>query len=426
MKTGLKEVNSFTRELDVTVAWENLSNGFEKEFKKAQSTFELKGFRKGKVPLNIVKKNLLPSIEAHFAEHALNEYYRKALDELDLNPINQAQINKLHFHEGCDLEFVAEFEVTPVVKLPKYDKKFKIKTTRYMASTDDIDAALKEIRERHSTIKTIEDGAASGHFVNGDFQELDAAGNAIDGRKIEKQYIKLGEAAFSGDAEKAFHGAKAGDEVKSEITYEEDKKVTYLVNVHKVEEQVLPELDEEFAVLADPEVKTMDELNSKLEAQIQTSLDNEHEKEIQKEVMDYFVKKSKLDAPTSMIENYLTHVVDDVKSKNQNNQPIDEENLKNAYKETAESSVKWYLIKDAIISEAGLDVSKDLVQTKIDEFIEQNPKQKNEIKKFYRKSGNKEKLYEDLLNETLFKHINEFVTNKISEKSTAELKKGKK
>ena len=170
----------------------------------------------------------------------------------------------------------------------------------------------------------------------------------------------------------------------------------------------------------------MDELNSKLETQIQTSLDNEHEKEIQKEVMDYFVKKSKLDAPLSMIENYLTHVLDDVKSKNQNNQPIDEANLKNAYKETAESSVKWYLIKDAIITSSGIDVSKDLVQTKIDEFIQENPKQKNEIKKFYRNSENKEKLYEDLLNETLFKHINEFTTNKISEKSTAELKKGKK
>ena len=426
MKTGLKEVNSFTRELDVTVPWEKLSPAFEKEFKKAQSRFELKGFRKGKVPLNIVKKNLLPSIEANFAEHSLNEYYRKALDELDLNPINQAQINKLHFHEGCDLEFVAEFEVSPEVKLPKYDKKFKIKTTRYMASSDDIHAALKEIRERHSTIKTIEDGAVTGHFINGDFQELDDTGNPIGGRKIEKQYIKLGEAAFSGEAEKVFYGAKAGDQVTSEITSEDDKKVTYLVDVHKVETQILPELDDDFAVLADPEVKTMDELNSKLETQIQTSLDNEHEKEIQKEVMDYFVKKSKLDAPLSMIENYLTHVLDDVKSKNKNNQPIDEENLKNAYKETAESSVKWYLIKDAIITSSGLEVSKDLVQTKIDEFIEQNPKQKNEIKKFYRNSENKEKLYEDLLNEKLFKYINEFVTNKISKKSTAELKKGRK
>ena len=295
-----------------------------------------------------------------------------------------------------------------------------------MASSDDLDAALKEIRERHSTIKTIDGGAKTGHFINGDFQELNENGDEIEGRKVEKQYIKLGEAAFSGDAEKAFHGAKPGETVTTEITYEEDKKVTYLVNIHKVEEQVLPELDNEFAVLADPEVKTMDELNSKLEVQIQTSLDKEHQKEIQKEVMNYFVKKSKLDAPTSMVENYLSHLVDDVKSKNQNNQPIDEQNLKNAYRETAESSVKWYLIKDAIISESGLDVSRDLVQSKIDEFINQNPSQKDDIKKFYRKSENKNKLYEDLLNEKLFTHINEFTTNKISEKSTAELKKGKK
>ena len=425
MKTGLKEVNSFTRELDVIVPWDKLSEGFEKEFKKAQSTFELKGFRKGKVPLNIVRKNLLPSLEAHFAQNSLNEYYRKALDELELNPINQAKINKLHFHEGCDLEFVAEFEVTPAIKLPKYDK-IKIKTIRYLASSDDIDMALKDIRERHSTIKTIEDGAKKGHFINGDFQELDATGNAIDGRKIEKQYIKLGEAAFVGDAEKPFYGAKPGDEVISELTHEADKKIVYLVNVHKVEEQILPELDDEFAVLADPEARTMDELKSKLETQIQVSLDSEHEKEIQKEVVNFFVKKSKLDPPASMVQNYLTHVIDDIKNKNQNNQPIDEENIKNAYRETAESSVKWYLIKEALISELGIDVSDDLIQAKIDEFIMQSPKQKDDIKKFYRKSKNIEKLYSDLLNESLIKHLSKFITNKIFEKSTAELKKGKK
>jgi hypothetical protein len=66
------------------------------------------------------------------------------------------------------------------------------------------------------------------------------------------------------------------------------------------------------------------------------------------------------------------------------------------------------------------------VQAKIDEFIKKKPKQKNEIMKFYRQSKNKEKLFEDLLNESLFKHLKEFATNKISEKPTTELKKGKK
>ena len=426
MKTEIKKINSYTKEIDVVVKWDQISNQFENEFLKAQSSFELKGFRKGKVPRNIVKKSLLPSLEAQFAEKALNEYYRKALKELNLVPINQAKINKLAFNEGKDLEFSAEFEVVPEIKLPKYEKKFKIKTTKYIASDNDLESALKEIRERHSTIKLIEDGAKTGHFINGDFQELDNNGDPIEGRKVEKQYIKLGESAFSGNAEKPFHGAKSGDSVKSEITYEKDKKVNYIVQIHKVEEQVLPELNDDFASLADPEIKTLEELNKKLRTQIQNSLDKEFEKEIQKEVIDYFVKKSKLEAPKSMIDNYLTHVIDDVKNRNQNNQPIDENNLRNAYKETAESSVKWYLIKDTIIDNTKLEVSKESMQKKIDTFIEQNPSQKNDIKKFYRQSDNKNKLYEDMLNEKLFTYMNDFIINKISEKSTDEIKKGKK
>ncbi len=425
MKTGLKEVNSYTRELNVSVAWEKLSTQFENEVKKAQSTYDLKGFRKGKVPLSIVKKNLLPSIEAHFAEHSLNDYYRKALDEHKLIPINQAQISKLHFHEGCDLEFTAEFEVSPEVKLPNYEKKFKIKTTLYKPTSEDVEMSLKDVREKHSTIKTIDDGAKSGHFINGDFQELDEKGNAIAGRKLEKQYIKLGEAVFAGKAEKPFIGAKPGDDITVELKLD-DKKVSYHVLVHKVEEQLLPELDDEFAKLADPDVKNMSELEEKVESQIQESLNREHEKEVQKEIMDYFVKKSKLDAPKSMIDNYLFHVIEDIKKQDPNKQDVDEEQVKKSYAETADWSVKWYLIKDAIISTAKLDVSKEKTQEKIDEFIEKNPQQKKEIKKFYAQNQNREKLYEDLLNEELFNHLKEFATNKVTEKSTAELKKGKK
>ena len=425
MKTGLKEVNSYTRELNVSVEWEKLSAQFENEVKKAQSTYDLKGFRKGKVPLRIVKQNLLPSIEAHFAENSLNDYYRRALDELKLHPINQAQISKLDFHEGSDLKFTAEFEVSPEVKLPNYEKKFKIKTTLYKPTSEDVEMSLKDVREKHSTIKTIDEGAKSGHFINGDFQELDEKGNAIAGRKLEKQYIKLGEAAFAGKAEKPFIGAKPEDEITVELELD-DKKVSYQVIVHKVEEQILPELDDEFAKLADPDVKNMLELEEKVEKQIQESLNREHEKEVQKEIMDYFVKKSKLDAPKSMIDNYLLHVIEDIKKQDPNKQVVDEEQIKKSYAETADWSVKWYLIKDTIISTSQLDVSKDKIQEKIDEFIEKNPDQKKEIKKFYAQNQNREKLYEDLLNTELFNHLKEFATNKVTEKSTAELKKGKK
>ena len=75
MKTDIKEINSYTRQLDVTVEWDSIENEYQEEFNKARSRYNIPGFRKGKVPEKIVKRNLGPSIEASFAENSLNEYY---------------------------------------------------------------------------------------------------------------------------------------------------------------------------------------------------------------------------------------------------------------------------------------------------------------------------------------------------------------
>ena len=109
MKTDLKEINSYTRQLNVIVEWDSIENEYNEEFNKARSRYNIPGFRKGKVPEKIVKKNLGSAIEANFAEHSLNEYYRQALEELEITPINQATINNLNFKEGLDLSFTAKF-----------------------------------------------------------------------------------------------------------------------------------------------------------------------------------------------------------------------------------------------------------------------------------------------------------------------------
>ena len=77
MKVNIKDKNSFTKELNISVEWDDLSDDFDVEFNKAKSKYQIPGFRKGKVPLNIVKKNLQPSIEAQFVESSINKYYQK-------------------------------------------------------------------------------------------------------------------------------------------------------------------------------------------------------------------------------------------------------------------------------------------------------------------------------------------------------------
>ena len=419
METNLKEINSYTRQLDITIAWELIQDEYEKEFSRARSSFSMKGFRKGKVPEQIVKKNLGPSIEAHFAEDSINSYYRQALDELKLAPINQASIDNLEFREGLALSFSARFEVNPEIMLPKYQKKFKIKAVRYMAGSEDIEQALTQYQEQHASIKTIESGAETGHFIRGDFNVLDDSGLPIVGSKMENQYIRLGFGLFKEDTEKVFIGAKEGDEVTVSIQNKENT-VKYHVKINRVEEQILPDIDDELAKTINENTNTLTELKNVIKDELQASLDNDHKELVRKEIIDYFVQNTKVEAPESMVSLYLDQIKDDLEKKNQ---PFDEKQMKENYQSHSEWNIKWYLIKDQIIENEALDISDEELDGKIQDTISKNQKNETQIKSFYKQSKNKQQLFSKMLIDKLFARLSEFAKVKVVEESTNELRK---
>ena len=419
METNLKEINSYTRQLDITIAWELIQDEYEKEFSRARSSFSMKGFRKGKVPEQIVKKNLGPSIEAHFAEDSINSYYRQALDELKLAPINQASIDNLEFREGLALSFSARFEVNPEIILPKYQKKFKIKAVRYMAGSEDIEQALTQYQEQHASIKTIESGAESGHFIRGDINVLDDSGLPIVGSKMENQYIRLGFGLFKEDAEKVFIGAIEGDEVTVSIPNKENI-VKYHVKINRVEEQILPDIDDELAKTINENTNTLTELKNVIKDELQASLDNDHKELVRKEIIDYFVQNTKVEAPESMVSLYLEQIKDDLEKRNQ---PFDEKQMKENYQSHSEWNIKWYLIKDQIIENEALDISDEELDGKIQDTISKNQKNETQIKSFYKQSKNKQQLFSKMLIDKLFARLSEFAKVKVVEESTNELRK---
>jgi trigger factor len=377
------------------------------------------GFRKGKVPETIVKKNLGPSIEANFAENSINTYYRKALEELQLIPINQAAIDNLNFQEGLDLSFTARFEVHPEIKLPKYQRKFKIKAVRYLPEKEDVEQALVQYQEQHATIKTIDSGAESGHFIRGDFQVLDESGLPVVGSKMENQYIRLGFGLFKDETEKVFVGTKEGDEVAVTIKGK-DKPLQYQVQINRVEEQILPDLDDELAKSVNEKLNTLEELKNQIKQELQTSLDNDHKELIKKETINYFVENSKVDAPESMVSMYLDQIKEDL---NKRDQKYEEEEMKENYQSHAVWNIKWYLIKDQIIENESLDISEEEITGKIDELLSQNNGNEDKITAYYNQSKNKQHLHNEMLNDKLFKRLADYAKVKVVEESTNELRK---
>ena len=424
MDIKLNKINSFKRELCVSVPWDDLKNSYQNTFNKYISNYTPKGGRKGKLNSFQMKQFKLEhstSIDMTFKEDAMNEFYRKALEQESIQPINKAEITKLEFKEGGALEFVAIFEVTPLIKLPNYKKKYKINTIKYIASDQDVNMSLNEVQEKFSKLEEIKSKAETGHFINGDFQELNESGDPIPDKIMKNQYIKLGSGNFTGKFEKDFIGSKSGETIKTSINIG-NKEVPYQVSIKKIENQIMPEVDDELAKKVDPKVKNLKDLRNKIRDNIQSSLDQEHKKTIQNAIIDYFTKKTKVDSPASMIDNYMEYIIQDMKQKDAT---LDEEKIKNEYYDMAEKNVQWYLIKNELIKSNNLKISNKEIDQKIDEFINQSKEQEKQIKEFYKKDENLNNLYEQLLNDKLFEQIGEFAINKITEKSTSHLRKEK-
>ena len=157
------------------------------------------------------------------------------------------------------------------------------------------------------------------------------------------------------DAEKVFLSAKEGDKVTVTISGEE-KPVTYRVTISRVEEQILPDLDDELAKTVNKNTSTLEELKQLIKDQIQASLDKDHKEAVRKEIINYFVENSEVEAPDSMVERYLEQIKDDLKKRNQ---PFEQKQLEENYKSHAEWNIKWYLLKDLLIENESLELSEE-------------------------------------------------------------------
>ena len=424
MKTKINKKDGFTRTLEVTVPWESLEQDYKGYFKSQSKKYEIPGFRAGKVPLHIVKKNIGPAIEANFAESSLNKYYMEALSELKINPINQAQITDLDFKENSDLKFTAVFEVRPDFNLPKnYSKNIKVSLNKYLVSDNDIEHSLNELRLSQAKLKS-QDIAKLGYYVNADFQELDDQGIAIIGSKLENQYVKLGEGNFTEEFSKNIIGKKVADKIVVELPYGENKISKFEMEIKRIEEQVLPELNDEFAQSVAKDLKSIDDLKLRLKENIEKNLDDDYKKRLHDKIIDYFIEKTKLEVPKSMTESFLENLFENEK-KNPKNKDINEKDFKEKMYPYAEKNVKWLFIRNKLIDVEKIIVKDSDVEKFIKDAIKNSKSQESEIKEFYSNDENRSNLKSNLSTNNLFSKLSDYATIKIAEKSTDELRENK-
>ena len=414
-----KKINDFTYELSIKANWEDIKNDFVTAKKKVAKEIKLPGFRKGKVPENILMSQYINSVEMGFVQEFCEKYYIMALQKEELTPINQAQLKDIDFSYENDLSFKSEFEIEPSIKLPKFKKNMvSVEKINFISNQEEVDKTIENILNSQAKAEQIEKGSKDGDFLIVDMQELDDSGLPIIGKK-EKKYIAIGQDPIIEDKAKSFISKNKGDKVVIKIDMGDGEK-NYEFSIEAIQRRVPPKLDDEFVKQMDPNCKNVNEWKEN----VHKSIDNEYKRKsdemFNSSLIDQFVKIVNPVLPTSMLDNYLNNIVKEVK-QNQNNQDVDENQIREQYKQFAENNLKWFLLRKAIISNNELSVSTKDVDDFIKEALEKNESQKAEIERFYKKESNKNKLADDLLDQKIIEMLKEHSKIKNKEQKTSEL-----
>lgn len=232
-----------------------LLNAKNKALAKLAPQVKVPGFRPGRAPAAVVEKQLDPNtVSQETLDIVLNDLYSTAIDELKLRPVAPPQVSLTKFVPYTDVEFEASVEIVGNIKLGKY-KDLKIVKEKPEITAKDVTEVLSRLQQQMAEYKEVDRVAKDGDRVWVDFDGVDTKGEPIEGAKGKDYPLVLGSNTFIPGFEKNLIGVKAKDTKEFTISFPKDygvkslqlKKVTFTVNINKVEEVILPAIDTDFS-----------------------------------------------------------------------------------------------------------------------------------------------------------------------------------
>ncbi len=290
----------------------------DKAFKKTGKNITVPGFRKGKAPRKMIEKLYGEGV---FFEEAFNIIYpdamEMAVEKSGIKPVGRADVDLGDPAEEGGLTIIAKVPVEPEVELGEY-KGIEVEKETVKVLQDDVKAELNRMAQRNARTETVERKAKKNDTVDIDFEGF-VDGVPFEGGKAEHHELTLGSGAFIPGFEDQLIGCKAGDEKDIVVTFPEEyhakelagKEATFKCKVHKVEETILPEIDDEFAKDVSDTCETLDdlkkEITERLKAERQEAADNAFEEK----VLDAVIDGMKADIPAAMIDAQVDTIVQD-------------------------------------------------------------------------------------------------------------------
>ena len=379
--------------------------------KKLSQEFKVPGFRKGKVPRQIIESRIgKDAIRQRMLEEALPRLYTDAAKEESLQPVATPDIEVIDF-EGDSLSFAATVEVRPEVTVPNY-KEMEIQRPSVKATREEIDDRLDVLRKRFSTLEPVSREAEPGDHVLIDVMTT-LHDQKVDEASANDFMYELGSATLAPEMDAELTGKRAGDIVKFNTTLPErlsaelgGKDVTMTVIVKEVNAKRLPDIDDDFAKTAS-EFDSMDELEGEIRARIEEYKGVQADREIRNRLLDELIDLAEVPVPESLVvaesearmESLLREVRQHGMSLPDYLQVVNmtEEDLRAAQRRAAERSIGADFLLDEVAKAEGMTVTRGELDEEVENLSKRAGKTPEELRSDIIKAGRVEALAGDIL-----------------------------
>ena len=399
MSLQVEKLEGNMAKLTIEASAEEFEQAIEKAYQKEKSKISVPGFRKGKVPRQMIEKMYGKEV---FYEGAANNLipsaYAKAVDECEEEIVSQPVIDVVQAEAGKPFIFTAEVALKPEVKLGTY-KGIKVEKADLTVTDEEVDAKINEERESNARTITVEDRAVKdGDMTVIDFEGF-VDGVAFEGGKGENYPLTIGSGSFIPGFEEQLVGAELNKEVEVNVTFPEDyhaadlagKAAVFKCTVKEIKEKELPALDDEFASEVS-EFDTLAEYKEDVKKQLAEKKEIEANSKNEDAVVAKVVENATMEIPEPMIESQVQNMINDYARRMQSQGlSLDQymkftgmtlKDLQDQTKPQAETRIRTRLTLEAVVKAENIQVADEEVEKELQEMADAYKMELEKVKSF--------------------------------------------
>jgi len=376
LETQILTLDGCKREVKITLAASELEPHYEKAYREAQPDVQIQGFRKGKVPIHLIKKNFGKTIEANAAEDIANEVFQGILQEQDLRPVGQPTLRDIQRNSDGSIVFSIAYEVLPEFELQNY-RNIKIEKLIYPVTEEDIEREIERLTMERASLDDAEQISDEMHFVTVRLNPIDTAtGMTLIGGKAEEIRVFLKNEPVGSELKTSLLNLKVGDTFRYMVpsNAEDGKQASapMQASVQEIKRVVPAELTNAFVEeLTGGQITSTEELRQDFEKQITTVRQKAINETMDNQLVQKILEAHDFEPPQTLISQVVASMLqEDVERLPDKKLPKNFDVRRYAESRTpiARNTAKWMIVRERIIEAENLEITDDDINKHVEEL----------------------------------------------------------